>query len=190
MEGQASSSSQEKDADWPNIFAECKLIVSMNRDTDNGLQIIHADDTFRNTFGFDQTERIPFSRMIGAASSPDARKKIDECVLRGRTAHAYINLYKRDDTPLSCHLSIFAIRGTSQFSVAEVAEQGTGSGLDCFNVDGSVSSPGDERWACITIRSAAVVGHAKLSAMGLLGADAVTEDAKKAYFKRLNVTLN
>ena len=166
------------------------MIVSMKNGTDDGLQIVHADETFRNTFGYEPPGRTPFNCMIGEASSQDAQKKIEECVLRGRTVHTYINLYKNDRTPMSCHLSIFAFRGAPASSIAEVTDQGTGSGLDCFNVDGSVSAPNEERWCSITIRSAAVVGHAKVSAMGILGIDSVTERAKKAYFQRLNVSQN
>ena len=159
-----------------DIFAESKILVAIHPSATPGrLEIKHACGGFRQSFGYDDTSSIPFSALIGAATSMETLSKIEDCIKFNRRAiNVYMNLYTSNGNPLSCHLSLLTICGDPQKPVPPVpfpsSESNMDGGLDSFNLDGTFGAVKavipPEKMAMISIRSAAVVGHAKISGMG------------------------
>ena len=139
----------------------------------------YACGGFRQSFGYDGASTIPFSALLGAATNMETLSRIEDCIIfNRRTLNVYMNLYTSAGNGLSCHLSILTVRGDPQqqqqqpppSAQAPSSDNNMNGGLDSFNLDGSFGSVKavvpPEKMAVISIRSSAVVGHAKISAMG------------------------
>lgn len=195
-------------ADWPNVFAQCMVLVSVLPppvDAADGLiglfngihamRIEHANADFWKTFGYYKMNAVLLKDLFGPASSADKVARIEACVLTGREQVEYINLYNARRQVLFSHVSVYTIRGTRNTPVMASPSYPSSSlgfatsGLDCYNADGTVSDPRsrdtNRRYAMLTIRCSSVVSHAKESGMGLLGPDRVTDEAKNEYLQRL-----
>ena len=154
---------------WQNIFAQCKAVVSISRvkSVDSplpGMMIHFCDSDFLSTFGYvDNETGLPFSNMMGRASSVDTLSKIENCLRSGRTCTEYINLYRSDcTTALSCHVSLLPLKSH----------------------EGCSTSSGSEHvvWGVLTVRSASAVGNARFSGFSFLGIDKVSEEIQQEYY--------
>ena len=199
---------------WPNVFAQCMVLVSMLPPPSQEaaashaymMRVEHASAEFWQTFKFDAKKVVLMNDLFGAATGSDSVARIEACVLNGRQHVEFINLYNAQKKPLTCHVSAYTIRGPRDTPAAEAAEAAAAaaavlvsvgsssvstaaSGLDCYNWDGTVTDPASRdahrRYAVLTIRCSSVVGHAKASGLGLLGPGRVTEEAKREYMRRL-----
>ena len=154
---------------WQNIFAQCKAVVSISRVKSDdsplpGMTIHFCDSDFLSTFGYvDNGSGLPFSNMMGRASSVNTLSKIENCLRSGRTCTEYINLYRSDcTTALSCHVSLLPLKSHEGSSI--------GSGSE------------DVVWGVLTVRSASAVGNARFSGFSFLGIDKVSDEIQQEYY--------
>jgi hypothetical protein len=155
---------RSKKSSWHDIFAQSKAVVSvtLSKLEGNIINVNYCDSSFLATFGFtDWKNRLCFNDLMGKASSQDTLEKIEMSLRSGVCATEYINLYRSDKTtPLSCHVSVLPLKGGANTAV-----------------------PGEFRivWGVITIRSASVVGNARVSGIGILGMERVTDTIRVDY---------
>lgn len=156
---------------WQNIFAQCKAVVSISsiKSDDSqlsGMTIHFCDSDFLSTFGYvDNETGLPFSNMMGRASSVETLSKIESCLRSGRTCTEYINLYRSDcTTPLSCHISVLPLKSYE------------GGGASSYSGSDHVL------WGVLTVRSASAVGNARFSGLSFLGIDKVSEEFQHEYY--------
>ena len=150
---------------WPNIFTLFKIttcIEPLNISNPN-LMVKYAQDEFFETFGYtrDELNSFSFSKLSGDATSRNVLSRITIAILMGKNSVEYINLYKKDGTVLSCHVSIQCING-NQRMVKKILASNSNVNL--------------QKWAVITIRSASVVGNSKHSGLSILGIERVSKD--------------
>lgn len=153
---------------WHDIFAQCKLMVSIQtKNPENCELIIHfAQDNFFQNFGFSRDQLpMPFHALCGKASIRYNTHRIQLAILTGKEANEYQNLYKRDGFPLSCHISTLSLIGTRATPLYLQSNEKQG-----------IENP-SMKWAMMTIRSASVVGNTIHSGIGILGVDGIPEDA-------------
>ena len=151
---------------WPNIFSQSKITVGIQPYNLNNteLMVIFGQDEFLNTFGYDRNELIsfPFNKLSGAATARNVLSRVTIAILMGKNALEYINLYRKDGTVLSCHISIQCITGNQKAVNERLNSNNSHSML--------------QKWAVITIRSASIVGNTKHSGLSILGIERVSKD--------------
>lgn len=111
-----------------------------------------AETLFYQVFCLPAGSSFALDSLFGPATKRQTVFQLEMAVLTGMNTSHYINLYRSDQVPLSCHITVVSVRGVQ--------------GCDR---NGEVVPAGEERWAVITIRSASVVGNSKMWGGGLLG---------------------
>lgn len=168
---------------WPNIFAQCKAVVSISNlkssdEKHSGIMINFCDSDFLSTFGYvDCASGLYLNSMMGKASSVDTMSKLETFLRLGRTATEYINLYRSDGiTPLSCHISLLPLKSHRECANNE---QSSSSSMADFT---GTESHNIALWGVITIRSASCVGNARFSGLSFLGMDRVSDAVRQDYY--------
>lgn len=150
---------------WQDIFAVSKVLVSMDP---HDLQcphetIRHAQGDFLQNFGYQESDLpLPLTKLFGQATIRAAMYQIQKAILTKKNVCEFVNLYRANDTVLSCHVSVLSLTAATNV---------------CHH-NQSPSPPHSVRWAMLTIRSASVVGNSKFSGIGLLGTDRVSIDKR------------
>lgn len=159
--GKAKKSSKALKNQWNNIFTQCKLVVAFNPWNVEypEIRVLYADNFFCEVFGYDESRfgtEIPFSlgNIFGKTTSESTIHEIENSILEFFTASFFINLYRSDGVPLSCHLS------TRPLSFAKNAV---------------IPHPRDHI-CVVTIRSASIVGNSQCNGIGLLGTGSLHKD--------------
>ena len=152
-------------APWSNIFAICKLVLSIRHFSDD-LCIRFVDSNFLENFRYtsEQITNHCIEKLAGPGTSRDMLCKIKYAIECGETICTFINLYRQDGVPLSSYVTSLVMSNSLPKSIEE------------YNI-----LQGDncaETIAVLTIRSASVVGNALSSGYGLLGRD-ICKDAKQ-----------
>jgi hypothetical protein len=153
---------------WNNIFAQCKLIISLSpRDSKPEIMVHHTQAEFRNNFGYDQsTLPFPLKTLFGKATIRYSTVKLQNALMGNKSTCEYMNLYKQNGTPLSCHVTLTTLTGRS------------------VDIDPLTTVMSTEKWGVVTIRSASVVGNSKFSGIGLLGVEGLPDGALQADTSR------
>lgn len=170
---------RSKKSSWHDIFAQSKAVVSVTFSNSEGnvIYINYCDSNFLATFGFSDCKKgLCFDDLMGKASSQDTLKKLELSLKLGVSDTEYINLYRSDKTtPLSCHISVLPFKSYANTDVsAEVISMSATS--EFTNNTGFRTV-----WGAITIRSASVVGNARVNGIGILGMERVTDDIRVDY---------
>ena len=127
---------------WKDILVSCKALVSLCQDSLD-MKILFASANFSDTFCKINTTPTFLRELFGKATNTNTVKLLQDSFLRDSTAVEYINLYRDDGVPLSCHvalvpltkiyccgkmekLAIFTLRSAS--SVGNMAFSGIGGG--------------------------------------------------------------
>jgi hypothetical protein len=174
---------------WPNIFAQSKAVVSLTSMQEPSSMIIqYCDSDFLSTFGYTKCQNLSFNDLMGKASSKDTMKKFETCLYSGKTATEYINLYRSDKlTPLSCHVSLLPLKNQKLNPDPSPNPSPTSnpknSKKSISSQNSYSSKKSDAVWGVLTVRSASVVGNARISGISFLGGmDRVTDDIREKYY--------
>lgn len=200
---------------WPNIFAQSKAVITIpinptldnsthnndnknsnknknnsdsnnnnnnnneNNDKKSTMVIRYCDGDFLETFGYTSCgngDGIFFDNFIGKATSLNTVRKIENNLRDGKTLTEYMNVYRSDKlTPLSCHISLIPLKNDGENSyITSNNSNKNNESKDIFGV--------------ITIRSASVVGNARLSALSFLGLEKVNPGTLENYYNK-NITV-
>jgi len=146
-------SSSSSPSPWSDIFACSKLVLSMEFNT--GLLCIRfVDDKFLLNFRY-TSEKISnrtLEVICGPGTSQLTISRLKTSVTESRTFAEYINFYRSDRVPLSCHITNQVILGNT------CREQSSSKYED----------EASEIIMILSIRSASVVGNASFCGIGLL----------------------
>jgi len=165
----------DKNYPWPHIEGmgnaislKSKIVVSMRpRDLDNPqLMITYAQDVFLQTFSLnrDNLKYLPFDAITGPSTPRDCVSAIKNAILTETAANQYINLYRSNGVPLSCHVSIASVAGRGRSTQQPNSF--------CSDADAYKT-----KWAVITVTSASCIGNSKHNGIGILGIDRVSTSA-------------
>lgn len=142
---------------WHDIFGQCRAVVSWNRNGQLHFTIEYADELFRSTFNLNSVASggiacpATFGALVGPATCRATLRRAATALENGDTAVEFINLYRCDGVPLSCHMTLTALRGR------------------CCSGNGD-----SDCWGTMVIRSASAVGNASYSGVGLLKITAIS----------------
>mmetsp|Transcript_20488 Transcript_20488/g.28207 ORF Transcript_20488/g.28207 Transcript_20488/m.28207 type:complete len:279 (+) Transcript_20488:140-976(+) len=164
----------DKNYPWPHIEGlgnaislKSKIVVSMRpRDFENPqLMITYAQDIFLQTFSISREtlKYLPFDSITGPATPRDSLYAIKNAILTETAVNQYINLYRSNGVPLSCHLSVASIAGKANPSQSNP-----------LNNDADANKT---KWAVVTVTSASSIGNSKHNGIGILGIDRVSISA-------------
>lgn len=152
---------------WTNIFAQSKLVVSIETRNPANCQImIHfAQTDFFENFGYSTAQfPMPLSSLYGNATIRYNAHRLQNSILMSKDSSEYQNLYKENGCALSCHISCVAMTGIrANPPSAQLLEPNE---LE----DRSV------KWSVLTIRSASVVGNTMHSGIGVMGLDSIAPE--------------
>lgn len=155
-----------------------KLVVSLNPYCmEYHHPIIHfAQDDFYKMFGYTPAD-LPMNleKLYGEGSQRDVIFHLQTALLSRKSELRYMNLYRKDGTPVACHITLVSIIGDST------------DGSSPTVIDDPLYNK-DERWAVLTIRSASVVGNSKFCGIGLLGTDRVLPEKLQEIGSREAIT--
>ena len=159
---------------WPDIFAHCKLVISMTDTLPDLLpelvRVMFADDAFMSTFGYEDCASLgSFNRLMGDASSPATFILVRNFLRSGICGSCYMNLYRSNGVPLSCHLCVVPIRSYREEVSLPPKQDSSTANSSRSSTSTTVVDKSNElltTWAVVTIRSASVVGNARLSGIG------------------------
>lgn len=165
----------DKNYPWPHIEGmgnaislKSKIVVSMRpRDFENPeLMIIHAQDIFLQTFSIprESLKCLPFDAITGPATPRENVYAIKNAILTETSVNQYINLYRSNGVPLSCHVSIASVAGR----VSSTHQPNS----FCSDADAHKA-----KFAVVTVTSASCIGNSKHNGIGILGIDRVNTSA-------------
>jgi hypothetical protein len=141
---------------WKDILVACKALVSLC-EASLEMKIRFASANFTSTFCTINTNPNTFRELFGKATNTNTVKLLQDSFLRDSTAAEYINLYRDDGVPLSCHVSLLPL--TKIYSCGKM-----------------------EKLAILTLRSASSVGNMAFSG---IGGDSISRFSRAARLKAL-----
>lgn len=173
---------------WPDIFKKSKIILKGNAYDEISTIIIDcADSNFTEMFGYSSLTtgvQVRLNDLIGPATSLAKFDELKRAMDFGKSTCAYVNLYRCDGTALSCHVSLLSITGKNTFTEDNSFQDSSFPDAKLKSSTDSENRIG-ERYAVLTIRSAAVVGNARDFGIGFFGLSSITEDSKLRHVARL-----
>ena len=160
---------------WVDIFARCQLVISTSNSNhiseQSNIMINFFDESFASTFGFDLVmfdESLPFDVLARSATRKERLVSLQRNLLTGQPTTEFINLYKKNGIPLSCHVTLQPItrsyKKSNRLLNAELAQRS---------------------WAVMVIRSASVVGNASCFGIGFYNICRTPESIKNDVLKIL-----
>lgn len=141
---------------WKDILVSCKALVSLCQDSLD-MKIRFASANFSDTFCIINTTPTFFRELFGKATNANTVKLLQDSFLRDSTAAEYINLYRDDGVPLSCHVALLPL--TKIYCCGKM-----------------------EKLAILTLRSASSVGNMAFSG---IGGGSISKFSKAARMKAL-----
>jgi hypothetical protein len=90
---------------WVDIFAACTILATLSRDTLD-ISIRFSSASFRSTFYKGSTSPTVFRALFGKATNLATVKQLQDSFLNNSPVAEYINLYRDDGVPLSCHVTL------------------------------------------------------------------------------------